>query len=216
VSLDRDLTPEKAFIFRITHINNVPWILNNGVHCKNSPVRDPNFVNIGNTDLIAKRTHRIVPIGSNRTLADYIPFYFTPRSPMLYNIRTGHGGITQRPNSEIVTLVTSLNRLEEQEVEFAFTDRHAYLTTASYHDSTEELHCIDWRILQDSDFQRDPEDPGKLERYQAEALVYRRLAVESLLGIATHNEAAKGEVEQMIRDADQELQVRVRPAWYFR
>jgi hypothetical protein len=43
------------------------------------------------------------------------------------------------------------------------------------------LHCgnsltkasdwVDWPLLQKRDFKRDPDDPAKLERYQAEALV---------------------------------------------
>jgi len=35
------LGPEKALIFRITHLTNVAWILANGLHCNNSLVRDP-------------------------------------------------------------------------------------------------------------------------------------------------------------------------------
>ena len=35
-----NLTAEKALIFRITHINNVPWILRHGLHCKNSDVQE--------------------------------------------------------------------------------------------------------------------------------------------------------------------------------
>lgn len=147
----KSLTPEKAYIFRITHIKNVPWILDNGLHCKNSEVQDPNFVNIGNADLITKRTHRTVNGHPSRTLADYVPFYFTPRSPMLYNIRTGYGGIPRRNNSEIVVFVTSLNKLKTNGVEFIYSDRHAYLTTASFFDDLGHLSCIDWNILQNSD-----------------------------------------------------------------
>jgi len=84
-----DLGPEKALIFRITHIDNMPWMLINGLHCRNSPDRDPNFVEIGNRDLIGKRASRVVPIHPGGTLSDYIPFYFTPCSPMLLNIKTG-------------------------------------------------------------------------------------------------------------------------------
>jgi hypothetical protein len=57
-----DLTPAKALIFRITHIANVPWLLDNGLHCPNSDLRDPSFRRIGNLDLIAKRENRVVPI----------------------------------------------------------------------------------------------------------------------------------------------------------
>jgi hypothetical protein len=90
------LKPENGLIFRIAHIDNVPWILDHGLHCRNTPERDPNYVEIGNPELIQKRTHRVVPIPPGGVLSDYIPFYFTPHSPMLLNIKTGHNGITQR------------------------------------------------------------------------------------------------------------------------
>lgn len=35
---------ESATIFRLTHVDNVPWILEHGLHCKNSSVQDPDFV----------------------------------------------------------------------------------------------------------------------------------------------------------------------------
>jgi hypothetical protein len=54
--VSKDLNPEKALIFRITHRNNIPWILDRGLHCPSSKTLDPNYVNIGNTDLIARRT----------------------------------------------------------------------------------------------------------------------------------------------------------------
>lgn len=82
-----DVTAERARIFRITPIENVAWIVTNGLHCSSSPVQDPNFVQIGNPELIAKRAGRVVPVPPGGTLDDYIPFYFTPFSPMLYNIR---------------------------------------------------------------------------------------------------------------------------------
>lgn len=53
------LSPDKALIFRITHITNVPWILVNGLHCRSADSRDPNYVEIGNPDLIDKRKHRV-------------------------------------------------------------------------------------------------------------------------------------------------------------
>ena len=96
------LSPEKALIFRITHIANAPWILANGLHCRSSAAQDPDFEEIGNPDLIDKRTRRIVPVPPGGTLSDYVPFYFTPYSPMLYNIKTGWRGITRRPMSQIV------------------------------------------------------------------------------------------------------------------
>src|ERR1044072_6157205 len=104
----KDLKPELARIFRIVHISNVPWILDHGgLHRHNSADRDQNYVNIGNASLIDKRTRRFVPITPYGPLSDYVPFYFTPFSIMMYNIKTGYGGITQLENSDMEMFVSS-------------------------------------------------------------------------------------------------------------
>ena len=95
--MSKDLNPQKALIFRIVHRDNVPWILDHGLHCRNSGSADPNYVEIGNPDLISKRNHHSVPKPPGGTLSDYVPFYFTPFSPMLLNITTGWGGILMNP-----------------------------------------------------------------------------------------------------------------------
>jgi ssDNA thymidine ADP-ribosyltransferase, DarT len=121
------LGPEANRIFRITHVDNVPWILEHGLHCESSMVRDPNFVPIGMANLIQKRQTRPVAIGPGGLLSDYVPFYFTPSSIMLLNVKTGYNDVIKRPNDEIVILVSSLERLTEHGTRFVFTNGHAYL-----------------------------------------------------------------------------------------
>jgi hypothetical protein len=120
------LTPERGLLFRITHIRNLSWLLQNGLHCAKGANSDPDFVSISNSELIAKRTHHPVPISPGGTLADYVPFYFTPKSPMLLNIKTGYGGIARRPNEEIVVLVSSCDAVLNSGV--AMLSRTATLT----------------------------------------------------------------------------------------
>lgn len=209
------LNPEKGLIFRIAHIKNAAWILDHGLHCRNSEARDPNFVEIGNPELIVKRIHRTVPISPGGLLGDYIPFYFTPYSPMLYNIKTGHNGITRRPMSEIVILVSSLPKLATQNIPFVFTDRHALLLTATFYSDLARLDCIAWTLLQNRDFKHDLDDPGKFEKYQAEALVHRHLPTTALSGIVCHGNAQKDVLQRELEQRGQTLQVAVRPDWYF-
>lgn len=209
------LTPDNATIFRITHIDNVPWILKNGIHCRNWPTRDPNFREIGNPDLIAKRGHRDVPISPGGTLSDYVPFYFTPHSPMLYNIKTGFGGITRRPMSEIAIFVSSLPKIVECKVPFVFTDRHAYVAAAQFSSDLKDLDRIDWRILQARDFERDANDLGKGERYQAEALIHASVPVTALLGIVCHGTAQEAWLHSEIEQNSIALAVAARPGSYF-
>lgn len=74
---------------------------------------------------------------------------------------------------------------------------------------------IDWDILQRRDFKRDEEDPRKMERYQAEALIHRHLSVDGLLGVICYTDALKNDIEQKILARKLELSVYVRKGWYF-
>jgi len=212
----KDLNPQRALIFRIVHISNVPWILDHGgLHCHNSTDPDPNYVNIGNASLIDKRTRRYVPIPPGGLLSDYVPFYFTPFSIMMYNIKTGYGGITRRENRDIVMFVSSVHRLEELAVPFVFTNQHAYAVDTEFYNDLQHLGEIDWGILQRRDFKTDDSDPGKQLRYQAEALIHRYVPLEAILGIACLNDVIRKNLEALFEQRGIELTVRSTPTWYF-
>jgi hypothetical protein len=127
-----NLNPEKALIWRIVHRDNLPWIWENGLHCGNSTVSSPVWVNIGDPELTDKRATHPVPLAPGGVLNDYVPFYFTPFSVMMKNIHSGWGGIVRRANEEIVILVSSLPHLRDRDIPFLFTDRHAYYQWANY------------------------------------------------------------------------------------
>lgn len=126
----KTLNPQKALIWRIVHRDNIPWILDNGLHCGNSPVQSPSWVHIGNPELIYKRATHPVLVGPGGSLNDYVPFYFTPFSPMMKNIHSGFGGIQQRLNDDIVILVSTLYKVRDLRLQFVFTDGHAYRAIA--------------------------------------------------------------------------------------
>ncbi len=140
------LNPEKALIWRIVHRDNVRWILDHGVHCASSPVKDPGYIQIGNPDLIGQRSHRTVPMSPGGTLAEYVPFYFTPFSPMLLNIVTGRN-VARREKDEICVLVSSLPRVVELGLPFVCADRHAYLQKAHFFNDLADLRQLDWPRL---------------------------------------------------------------------
>lgn len=210
-----NLNPEKALIWRILHRANLPWVLQNGIQCGNSQVRSPHWVSIGNAELIGKRAARPVPLPPGGTLGDYVPFYFTPFSVMLRNIHTGWNGIKQIPNADIIILVSSLHRVSELGLPFLFTDRHAYSGLATFYDDLIHLNQIDWALLHHRDFKRDPEDPGKLERYQAEALVHQHVPLAALLGVVCYTDVVRAEIERRMQTLGVSLPVHTRPHWYF-
>ena len=211
-----DLNPEKALIFRIVHVANVPWILeHDGLYCRNSPEQDQNYVNIGNPDLIDKRSRHPVPIPPGGTLSDYVPFYFTPFSIMMYQIKTGHGGITRRDNRDIVIFVSSIHRLGQVGVPFIFTNQHAYSVDAEFFSRVEDLNRIDWPLLRSRNFKTSDEDPGRQVRYQAEALVHRHVPLTSLVGIGCLNSSVKQRLDGLLAEREQQISVKTTPGWYF-
>jgi hypothetical protein len=208
------LSQDKALIFRITHRDNVPWILDNGMHARNGEKSDPAYRNIGNVDLIDKRSRRPVGVPPGGTLSDYVPFYFTPYSIMMFNIKTGYG-VKQVPNAEIVIFVSSLHHAAAQGVQFVFTNQHAYPPMADYFTDLAQLDQIDWPLLRSRDFKHDPDDPGKKERYQAEALLWKHVPLQALRGVCCYTSAVERQIRTEIERRALSFQVGVQQGWYF-
>lgn len=209
------LNPERALIFRIIHRANLPWVLQHGLHCGNSATRSGQWLSIGNQELIGKRAHWPVTTEPGGVLNDYVPFYFTPFSVMMHNVNTGWNGVPRHAKPDILILVAGLRRLVELGLKVLFTDSHANNPLVNYYRDPVQLDRIDWPILQARDFKRDPEDPAKFARYQAEALIHRHCPLQGLSGVVCYNDGVKIQVEQAVATAQVPLQVAARPSWYF-
>ena len=146
-------------------------------------------------------------------LSDYVPFYFTPRSPMAYRIRTGLG-VPLRPNAELVFIVSSVPKLIELGIEFVFTDRHAFMAAARWSSEPDDLEWIDWPLLQSIDFRRDDADLGKIDRYQAEALV-RHLPVSAIIGLACPDSTMCATLKTLVKGEGVMIPVATRPQFFF-
>ena len=120
----------------------------------------------------------------------------------------------QRPMSEIAILISSLPTFAEHGVEFVFTDRHAFLATARFSADPTDLSWLRWQDIRHSDFARDPEDPGKFEQYQAEAMAYRNVPTEALLGIACSDMGGTATIGQEVARRGLPLKVAQRPGWF--
>ena len=91
-----DLTEIK--IYRMTHIDNILHLLQNGITHRNSPNHNPKYITIGDTSLINTRDTKQVSVDNGDfldfnvptiSLGDYIPFYFGVKMPTLYVIQNG-------------------------------------------------------------------------------------------------------------------------------
>ena len=207
-------TAPSTLIYRITHIENVPWILDHGLHCASSPAQDPSFVPIGLADLIEKRNTRAVAVPPSGFLSDYVPFYFCRHSRMMFKIATGDG-VPRVDQALIVYLVSSVETLTTLGSRFLFTNRHAYLKNAEYFSDVADLSNLDWPLIQGRDFRKDLNDPDKGARREAELLVYRQLPLTGVLGIACLNAAAQSRIATWSQARGIDMHSGVRPDWYF-
>ena len=71
--------------FGILHKDNMPHVIKYGLVHNDSPFARDSFVPIGDMSVMDVRSTKQLPDGS--FLSEYIPFYFGPGSPMLYNIQ---------------------------------------------------------------------------------------------------------------------------------
>jgi hypothetical protein len=131
---------------------------------------------------------------------------------MLYNIKSGYTGIIKRPMDEIAILVSSIHFIAERNIRFVFSDRHAYLKTAQFSTDVDDLDWIIWDSLQERNFRKD--DLERFEKYQAEALIYRHMPLDGLLGVACFNALRRGAVKAQIDARNLTLKVVAQPAWY--
>jgi hypothetical protein len=134
---------------------------------------------------------------------------------MLYNIKTGFNGVTRRDNRELAIIVSSLHKLSKLGRKFVFTDCHAYGKESTPYDDLKDLDKIDWDLLRAKDFRNDPEDPGKKSRYQAEALVHRKVPVEAIIGITCYDSSMLATLIRSAQQVGAQTPIKVLPQWYF-
>lgn len=208
--------PSAIYLYRITHIDNLPFIVRSGeIRCPSHSDADPGFIGIGDNSLIEHRKTMPVPLEPGGTLNDYVAFYFTKRSPMLYNIRHGYQNVTKRPQEEIIYLVTSFGKVITSGRPYIIYDGHAYHRMSRPFNSEAGLSHIDWRVIDSNTWFDTEVDPDRKRRKQAELLVYRSLPFDSLQGIATFSERACNSVKNTIGVCDESIKVFVRKEWYY-
>ena len=103
-------------VYRITHIKNIPHILNYGITHKDSINKNPKFKNIGDVSLIDTRSNKTVYVDNGEfdsdtksisiKLEDFIPFYFGIKMPILYVAQIGGNFVeSPTPAEDIIYLV---------------------------------------------------------------------------------------------------------------
>lgn len=73
---------------------------------------------------------------------------------------------------------------------------------------------VDWEVMRGRMWGNTAEDPDRMRRRMAEFLVYERVPIGCLAGIAVRTGSMREQVDGILAAQGLALPVRARPAWY--
>jgi ssDNA thymidine ADP-ribosyltransferase, DarT len=201
-------------IFHFTDIANLSSILAAGeLRCHSTANCS---VDVADATIKSRRMSKRVPCGPGGAVGDYVPFYFAPRSPMLFRIQ--HGGVADVSSdpARLVYVVSSTEAVLAAGHDFVFTDGNAAAAFTEFHDDADSLgEVVDWPLMKATMWANTPADPDRRRRRGAEFLVHQALPFELVDRLCVHDADARSSVAAEAADADWEVKVRIRGGWYF-
>jgi hypothetical protein len=203
-----------ARIYHFTDLANIAAILAAGeLRCHGTA---DCAVDVADATIKSRRMTKRVPCGPGGTVGDYVPFYFAPRSPMMFRIQRGGVEDVSSDPSRLVYLVSSTEAVIEARHAYAFTDGNAAAAFTEFHADADRLaDVVDWRLMKATMWANTPDDPDRRRRRGAEFLVHRALPFDLVEELGVHDAAAGSAVEARVAEAGWEILVRIRPGWYF-
>jgi hypothetical protein len=212
--------PARPKIYHITPVDNLASIVTAG--CIESDGRrlrqGGGQISIGMTEIKRRRLFEIeVRCHPGTKVGDYVPFYFCPRSIMLFIIHKNnhpdmsyHGG--QGPILHLqIDMKAGVRWADQQGVRWAFSDRNAGIYYVDFYSSPDELEKIDWDAVNKTDFR----DPLVKDGKQAEFLIHDMCPWHLVEKIGVLNEERLHQVNSILEDVQYKPVVTIERSWYY-
>lgn len=220
--------PSPLRIFHITAICNLPSIAKSKMLYANSLLQKKKieYGNIAYQGAQGKRAAKLVARPPSGVIHDYVPFYFAPRSPMLFTINEGNVPDCPHRQPDIVHFTTTVEVVISNRLPFVFYDFNATLGIATCYSDIKDLAKIDWDLFHEAPridgyckyWNSRVDDPRYIRRRetrQAEFLIHQSISLGLIDMVGVYNEAKAAEVSRIFKEARIELQVEAKPGWYF-
>jgi hypothetical protein len=210
-------TPNTIKIYHIVHIDNLPSIIKDGCLFSDAEIRKrpQDGVVIGMNKIKDRRL--ALPITSHKGLhvGDCVPFYFCPRSPMLYMFDRGNSlEITYRGGQQpIIHLVADLYEsaewANENSFRWAFTDSNAGSSYFEDYTDFADLDKIDWEAVNAIQWS------GRQDKKQAEFLVEQCFPWELIKEIGVYSYRQQEQVHNIIGSYAKNIRIKIQREWYY-
>lgn len=209
--------PRKPKIYHIVHVDRLSSIIEDGfLWCDAEISRSGRSgTAIGMNNIKQRRLERALSSHRDLRVGDCVPFYFCPRSVMLYMIsKRNHPELSYRGGQEpIVHLEADLRRTvawaEGNGQRWAFTLSNAGALYFEDRCDLDKLEEIDWEAIQKRDWQQHKE--GK----QAEFLIEKRFPWELVSRVGVYSREFYQSAVAARADSPHKPDVEIKPEWYY-
>jgi len=205
-------------IYHITHIQNLSTIINDGgLHCdKVIAANKLNVRGIAHKHIKERRDRRKVPVCVGGTLSDYVPFYFAPRSPMLFAIHKGNVEGYTGGQGEVLHLVSNAEAVAKASgLPFCFTEGHAEMGFSDFFESLNDLEKVDWKIMGEQYWSDTVDDMDRKRRRQAEFLVHQFFPWDMVTHIGVISSQMADVTKKAIAACQHQPAIIVARQWYY-
>jgi hypothetical protein len=138
-----------------------------------------------------------------------VPFYFCPRSPMLFTINKENTGRPAGCQQTIVHLVSSVQAGIGLGQAWAVSDGNAGAFHTWFGSTLDAIKTLDWAAIRATDWR------GKTHQKSAEFLVAEFFPWTGIHTIGCHNRGVAKQVEDLVNSQHHRPVVTVEPAWYY-
>jgi len=211
--------PARPKIYHILHVDRLPSVLADACLFSDAAMqgRTGCGTTIGMGTIKGRRLRLPVRCHPGTCVGDYVPFYFCPRSVMLYVIyRANHPELTFRGGQgPILTLEADLDatiaHAEAAGIPWAISLQNAGAAYASFRADRAALAELDWAAINARDFRA----PEVKEAKQAEFLLHGRFPWRLVERIGVQNAATGRKALGCLAGAAHIPPVRLMPDWYY-
>jgi len=212
--------PPNPKIYHITHLDNLAQIVEAGML-----LSDARRIQLGlDTEIVGMAAIKQRRLGELQVkchpgtlVGQYVPFYFSPRSVMLYMLHMANhpelsyrGG--QRPIVHLqADLMAAIRWAEANGVRWAFSNRNAGAYATDFFDDLDDLDEINWDAIEATDFRPMIVKEGK----QAEFLVYESFPWKLIERLGVIDGRMEQRVGEVLRDASHKPLLAVEQGWYY-
>jgi hypothetical protein len=201
-------------LYHFTHVDNLEAILaQGGLVCLN---RAPTFaINAASNNIQERRKKKQVICEPRGTLHDYVPFYFAPRSPMMFKLSKGGVSTFQGNIHDLVYIVSSIEKIKELGYPFTFMDGHALMALSNFYNDTMYLDKLDWKLIRNTMWNNTDEDNDRERRRQAEFLVKGKVGLDAFNELGVYSQELAKRVFAIMKGHNVQCAIRVKRNWYY-